>query len=614
DGRIQATVNGSAAAPLFSWSGDTDKGFYSAGADQFGIVTNGIQRLNITNSELVANDPGNDVDFRVETSGNANALFIDGANDNIGIGTGTLNNSAQLTLGDSNRGILLNQVALTATTSASPISSPATGLLVYNTATSGSGATAVAPGHYYWNGSRWVAMDGTNGKDWSLTGNYGTNTTNNFLGSVDNVGVVFRTNNTERMEIEDDGQVNIGMGATASTADRQFEVLATTTNGTAITGYATGTGAGVRAYNRNVDSGAGYAIVAYNENYAINSIGLNTTSGGNGFVAAGDNQSLFYFPGSGAGGDFTGNTLGLAGISTGSSGTGVSGLGNGRTSSITDTRGSGVAGSGTILGVFGYAGNGYRVSGNRGNSAGRFALDADNDVTTTSGTFADRAGATLAGFDNISFTNSSGSSFGSQDSYYGGYFYGGSIGTGTPSYAYAGLRYNTNTNGTSGTDFKIVGPGSNSTLIKDEKGVPRILFSPEAPEILFQDFGIGQLVNGMARIEIDPLLKRALYVDEAHPLKVYVTLEGDCNGVFVTDKSIDGFTVKELQGGTSNAKFSWQIVANRADTMDENGNVVSKHVGLRLPVGPGPLPYRPLKEDKAKIEKLNETSTGSANN
>ena len=89
--------------------GDTDKGFYGCSADQFGIVTNGIQRLNITNSELVANDPGNDVDFRVETSGNANALFIDGANDNIGIGTGTLNNSAQLTLGDSNRGILLNQ-------------------------------------------------------------------------------------------------------------------------------------------------------------------------------------------------------------------------------------------------------------------------------------------------------------------------------------------------------------------------------------------------------------------------------------------------------------------------------------------------------------------------
>tara|TARA_R110000751_G_scaffold4227_3_gene20396 strand:- start:1595 stop:1885 length:291 start_codon:yes stop_codon:yes gene_type:complete len=59
--------------------------------------------------------------------------------------------------------------------------------------------------------------------------------------------------------------------------------------------------------------------------------------------------------------------------------------------------------------------------------------------------------------------------------------------------------------------------------------------------------------------------------------------------VYVTDKSSDGFTVKELQGGTSNVSFSWQIVANRADSKDANGNIISKHVGLRLPEGPGPL-------------------------
>src|SRR5690606_19523235 len=112
----------------------------------------------------------------------------------------------------------------------------------------------------------------------------------------------------------------------------------------------------------------------------------------------------------------------------------------------------------------------------------------------------------------------------------------------------------------------------------------RIMFAPEAPEIVFQDYGIGQLVNGEVNIALDPILKKSLHIDSNHPLKVFVTLEGDCNGVYVTNKSADGFTVKELQNGTSNAPFSWQIVANRADTRDRSGNVVSKHVGLRLPV------------------------------
>jgi len=132
--------------------------------------------------------------------------------------------------------------------------------------------------------------------------------------------------------------------------------------------------------------------------------------------------------------------------------------------------------------------------------------------------------------------------------------------------------------------------------------MPRVMFAPEAPEIVFQDYGVGQLVNGEAQIKLDAVLKKSLHIDAEHPLKVYVTLEGDCNGVYVTNKSIDGFTVKELKNGTSNAAFSWQIVANRADTKDANGQVISKHVGLRLPNGPSYLTPRPLRSKKPDIK------------
>ncbi len=87
---------------------------------------------------------------------------------------------------------------------------------------------------------------------------------------------------------------------------------------------------------------------------------------------------------------------------------------------------------------------------------------------------------------------------------------------------------------------------------------------------------------------------------------MFVTLEGDCNGVYVTDKSIDGFTVKELKGGTSSIAFSWQIVANRADRKDTNGEVISKHVGLRLPDGPSYITPISKKTKKTNTDRLKE--------
>lgn len=46
--------------------------------------------------------------------------------------------------------------------------------------------------------------------DWHITGNNGTNPTTNFVGTIDNQGLSFRTNNAIRMRIGPGG--NIGMG------------------------------------------------------------------------------------------------------------------------------------------------------------------------------------------------------------------------------------------------------------------------------------------------------------------------------------------------------------------------------------------------------------------
>jgi hypothetical protein len=82
-----------------------------------------------------------------------------------GIGTTTPDASAKLEVASSNKGFLPPRVALTATNSASPITSPANGLMVFNTATTGASPFNVLPGYYYWDGVglKWVSLSTTVG-------------------------------------------------------------------------------------------------------------------------------------------------------------------------------------------------------------------------------------------------------------------------------------------------------------------------------------------------------------------------------------------------------------------------------------------------------------------
>lgn len=73
-----------------------------------------------------------------------------------GFGTNAPDRSAAVDITSTKRGMLIPRIALEATDNASPVSNPATSLLVYNTATDGAGATAVTPGFYYWDGAKWV--------------------------------------------------------------------------------------------------------------------------------------------------------------------------------------------------------------------------------------------------------------------------------------------------------------------------------------------------------------------------------------------------------------------------------------------------------------------------
>jgi hypothetical protein len=71
--------------------------------------------------------------------------------------------SAGLDVSFTDKGFLPPRVSLTATNSASPVTAPAAGLLIYNTAVAGASPNNVTPGYYYWDGAKWTPVSSPQG-------------------------------------------------------------------------------------------------------------------------------------------------------------------------------------------------------------------------------------------------------------------------------------------------------------------------------------------------------------------------------------------------------------------------------------------------------------------
>ncbi len=512
----------------------------------------------------------------------------------VGIGNTNPSSDALLEIGNATtttKGLILPRVDLTGTANTNPLSAHIEGMVVFNKATAGD----VTPGFYYNDGSAWIRISsGTQSNDWTTTGNSGTNAGTNFLGTTDANALTFRTNNINRFRISQGGHFRAFTDGTAASpiltwdSDRDIGIyriaantLGLSTNGTermrllsdgrvsinnnnplsvdqftvtapanddAVNGYASGTGTGVYGLGNFGVYGTGGIGVYGNVNStgwavrgsnAANKEAIGGFGNGTGGITLPSNGNIF-----------SGTNTGGASFATNATGTGFSGVGNGGNTSITLTTGSGLAGTGTRIGIFGV-------------STESTSNPPNNTIGSAGGYFSNGHGgfvATAAWVDPL----------------------GG---------------------GDDDQNFKIFGTGAVSTIVKDLNENPVIMYAPESPECLFQDYGIGELKNGEAIITLDPILSKNIRVDEDHPIKIFIQLEGDCKGVFVTNKSSTGFTVKEIQGGRSNVDFSWSIAATRADEnfYNKKGDLRVSHNSNRFPIAPAPLELKSLKT------KLNET-------
>jgi hypothetical protein len=103
--------------------------------------------------------------------------------------------------------------------------------------------------------------------------------------------------------------------------------------------------------------------------------------------------------------------------------------------------------------------------------------------------------------------------------------------------------------------------GSKSAVVPVDNGARKVaLYAVESPKNWFEDFGSATLSNGSAVIPFESTFAQTVNTASYH---VFLTPNGDCKGLYVSQKGSGGFEVRELGGGTSNIAFDYRIVAER---------------------------------------------------
>ena len=180
----------------------------------------------------------------------------------VGIGTTSPASSSALDITSTNSGLLIPRIALLSTSDIATITSPTTSLLVYN--------SGFAPnGFYYWNGSLWVQL--AVGTNWSLTGNSGTSTATNFLGTTDDVDIVLRRFNVRA------GFIGNPVGVTSTTLNVKNTTFGANSLLNTATGYRnTAIGSNVMTANSSGSRNVAVGDTAL----ASNTIGIENTAVG----------------------------------------------------------------------------------------------------------------------------------------------------------------------------------------------------------------------------------------------------------------------------------------------------------------------------------------------
>ncbi|HEX2662847.1 MAG TPA: hypothetical protein VHM93_08440 [Candidatus Acidoferrum sp.] len=121
--------------------------------------------------------------------------------------------------------------------------------------------------------------------------------------------------------------------------------------------------------------------------------------------------------------------------------------------------------------------------------------------------------------------------------------------------------FSVDANGNLNVSGNLVVSGTKSSTAKLQNGREVALYAVESPENWFEDFGSAELKSGVAWVPLDASFAEA--TNAAVMYHVFLTPNGDSNGLYVARKTATGFEVREHGGGGSNVAFDYRIVIRR---------------------------------------------------
>lgn len=452
--------------------------------------------------------------------------------------------SAMLDISSANKGLLIPRVGLSTTNNPFPVNAPATGLVVFNTATAGSGITAVTPGLYFWNGSLWNELltpstgftPSSNLTTQSLWKNGGNSlfTTGN-LGTTSNNHIDIISNGIIRGRISNLGEFFWGATNTIIPGDL-MNGISNATFPFAVNGYSSFNGSGVYG---SVTAGTTTFAAVQGEYGSATSAGANTSG------VRGINQS----PVAGNGFRFlaaTGPRVGINGTTNATNGQYTFGL-HGAMGS-TDIRCGGIIGDdfGIALGALGYYasnlsdysvygfGGAYQV----GNAGGRMNQWRGMDQPNT------HIGLGIYG--------------GVMGGWIRGLVYGGMM---------KGDRYGLYVDGKTYTNAPL------TELIPtgEETRTPAYAVTSLTTDIYAK--GKATLSDGAARIDFDPSFLK-LISEKQEDVIVTITPTGNSKGLFIAAQDARGFIVEENERTGNAVSFNWIAIATRKNAITHSPEIL----------------------------------------
>ena len=105
--------------------------------------------------------------------------------------------------------------------------------------------------------------------------------------------------------------------------------------------------------------------------------------------------------------------------------------------------------------------------------------------------------------------------------------------------------------------------GTKAAAVPFPDGSHRQLYCTESPESWFEDLGFGELIDGEAEVQLDPIFRSVVTTEPYH---VFITEYGDNNGLYVSSRTSEGFVVR-AKASAGNGAFSYRIVAKRKGSL-----------------------------------------------